>query len=146
MAALRIRAAEHPDADRIFALLEQFAVSYTPDRASFERHFPLLLESGHTVFLVAESHESVVGYALAFHLLTFYANGPITELQELMVDPAYRGQGIGMQLVEAAADEARSHGSVEMTAPTRRAGYFYKKLGFEETAGYFKRRLSEPHR
>lgn len=136
-----IRAAKIDDAEAIFDLLTQFAVSYKPNRSTFNEHLPQLIESPTADLLVAVLDEIVVGYALAFRLLTFYANGPITEIQELMVEPQHRGRGIGKRLVETVVESARTNGCCEVTVPTRRARDYYRKLGFEETASYFKRKL-----
>ena len=136
-----IRKAQAADADTVFDLLTQFAVSYTPERAAFDRNYPRMLDSQSVSLLVAEKEGQVIGYILAFAFLTLYANGLIVEIQELMVAPEARGQGIGRSLVEAVGDWARTLGAIEVTVPTRRAGDFYRRLGFAETAAYFKRSL-----
>jgi N-acetylglutamate synthase-like GNAT family acetyltransferase len=138
---LEIRPARLADADRLFPLVEQFATSYRPNRAAFERNLPLLVAAEHADILVAELGERLVGYAVAFRLVTLYANGIVAELQELMVAPDQRGLGVGRRLVEAVCARAQAVGAVEVTVPTRRAGAYYLKLGFEETAAHFKRRI-----
>lgn len=142
MPGLVIRPARRSDADRLFPLVEQFATSYRPDRGAFDRHLPLLLASDHADCLVAEAGDDLLGYALAFRLLTLYANGIVVELQELMVAPEHRGRGIGRRLVQAILDRARAAGAIEVTVPTRRARAYYLRLGFEETATYLKRRVA----
>lgn len=113
-------------------------MSYRPDRAAFDVHLPRLVDAEHAELWVACADEQVIGYLLAFHLLTLYANGVVTEVQELMVDPGWRGQGVGGDLVKTAIRSARARGSVEVTVPTRRAEAFYESLGFEQTAIYLK--------
>ena len=93
--------------------------------------------------IVAVLGGQVVGYALGAVSLTLYANGPVLELQELMVAPELRGRGIGRRLVGAVLECALAAGCAEATVPTRRARDFYVRLGFEETAVYLKRRLSD---
>jgi GNAT superfamily N-acetyltransferase len=122
-------------------LLTAFAVSYTPERASFDATFPSLVASDHQALLVAEDGARVAGYALASVSLTLYANGPVAELLELVVEPDLRGKGIGKALVEAVTAWARDLGCAELNVPTRRAGDYYLRLGFEETAGYYRLRL-----
>ncbi len=136
-----IRPAREADAEAVFGLLTQFAMTYEPDHAAFERNYPALLQSDRADLLVATLGDQVVGYALAADSVTLYANGAVTQLQELMVDPQSRGTGIGQRLVEAVTERARTRGSVELTVPTRRAGDYYLRLGFEETAAYFRVRL-----
>jgi GNAT superfamily N-acetyltransferase len=140
MEELVTRPAEPGDASEVFGLLAQFAVSYTPERPAFDRHFPRLLGDPEAELLIASVSGTIVGYALAFGLLTLYANGPIMELQELLVEPAYRSRGIGRKLVEAVVERAWSSGCGEVTVPTRRAVDYYARLGFVETAVYLKRK------
>lgn len=137
-----IRPARPSDADALFPLVEQFATSYRPARAAFDRHYPRLLAADHADLVVAEQDGRVVGYALTFKLLTLYANGIVAELQELMVAPEHRKRGIGRRLVIDIMDRARAAGAVEVTVPTRRARDYYLRLGFEETATYLKRKLA----
>ena len=144
MNEVQVRPAVAADADALFDLLRQFAVSYSPERSAFDRHFPRLLGDDHAELLVAQRDDEVVGYALAFRLLTLYANGPIMELQELMVDPASRGRGIGSKLVQAVTERAGALGCLEVTVPIRRAADYYRKLGFVETAVYLKQCVSLP--
>lgn len=138
---LTIRAATRADANALFALLREFAVSYTPDRISFEANLPRLLESDRQLLLVAAEDERVVGYAMASESMTLYANGPTAELIELMVIQSRRKRGIGRVLVEAAIAWAKERGCIEVNVPTRRAGDYYVKLGFEETASFFRYKL-----
>jgi GNAT superfamily N-acetyltransferase len=140
---LIVRSARLADADQLFPLVQQFATSYRPDRAAFDRHFPLLIAAEHVDCVVGELRGQIVGYAVAFKLLTLYANGLVVELQELMVASEHRGRGIGRRLVEAILERARAAGAVEVTVPTRRARDYYLRLGFEETATYFKRKLGD---
>ncbi|MCU1685882.1 MAG: N-acetyltransferase [Amycolatopsis sp.] len=147
MTRILVRAAVAGDAERVFALLTGFATSHRPLLTAFDTTFPELVRltaSGAADLLVAEAgrHHEVVGYALAFRLLTLHANGPIVELQELMVAPASRNEGIGGELVLAVVDRARAGGAVEVTVPTRRARDYYLRLGFEDTAVYLKRSLA----
>jgi N-acetylglutamate synthase-like GNAT family acetyltransferase len=143
MSLLEIRPARLSDADQLFPLVEQFATSYRPERAAFDRNFPLLVAAEHADCLVAERDGQIIGYAVAFRLVTLYANGIVVELQELMVAPEHRSSGVGRRLVEAICARARSAGAMEVTVPTRRAGAYYLRLGFEETATYFKRRVGD---
>lgn len=135
---LTIRMAIGADSDALFALLGRFAVSYSPDRVAFQANLPKLLDSEHQVLLVAAEDERVVGYVMASESMTLYANGPAAELIELMVVEERRKQGIGRVLVETAIAWARERGCVEVNVPTRRAGGYYKRLGFEETAAFYR--------
>jgi len=138
---ITIRRARVEDRERLYELLCQFVWSTTPDRTAFETNFPMVLEDGNTHVRVADEGGVVLGYSLDVVQWTFYANGPIVLLQELMVDPARRGEGIGGKLVEEMVRQSRTAGAREITVPTRRAKEYYPRFGFTEIAGYFKLKL-----
>lgn len=131
------------DADSVFDLLRDFATSYPARRPDFDRNYERLLAAmtyDTTDLLVAEDGGRVIGYALATRFLVLYANGWVSELQELAVAPCRRGQGVGRRLVEAIVARARAAGAVEVTVPTR-AGDYYRRLGFVETAAFLRLEL-----
>ena len=133
-----IRPATPEDAEAVFEMLGDFATSYVPERAAFDRSYPAIVGRQEGALLVAEDDRGVVGYVLAADMPTLFANGPVTELLELYVKPSSRGQGIGRRLVGEAIRGASERGASEVTAPTRRARDFYLAMGFESTAEYFK--------
>ena len=133
-----VRPATYEDAESVFEMLGDFATSYVPERAAFDRWYPGIVARQEGELLVAEDDRGVVGYILAADMPTLFANGPVTELLELYVRPSSRGGGIGRSLVGSAVRGASQRGAVEVTAPTRRARDFYLALGFESTAEYFK--------
>jgi len=140
---IQIRRAKITDADRIFEMLAEFVTSYRPIREAFDINFPALVNSADADLLVAESDNNLRGYALALRVPTLYANGELWNLQELFVDAAFRSRGVGRGLLDAVVDNARRRGAVEVTVVSRRAGPYYIKHGFLETASYFKLKLTE---
>ena len=141
MMSIEVRKAQLADADEVYHLLLQFVVSYQPDRVKFDDQFPRLTASKEACFLVAEM-EGICGYGLALRVPTLYANGDLWELQELMVAPEHRSQGIGAELLAAVISHARSNGAVEVVVPSRRAGDYYLRHGFMEAASYYKLKLT----
>lgn len=136
-----IRAATTADADAIFAMLARFVTSYTPDRAAFDRSFPALIANDDAFLHAAEEDGALTGYILAVSFGTLFANGPVVQIEELFVEEPHRGKGIARELINTATDWARETGAREITVPTRRAGPYYERLGFEETAAYYHKRL-----
>jgi GNAT superfamily N-acetyltransferase len=59
---------------------------------------------------------------------------PYGYLQSLMVDPAFRGGGVGTQLVRAAEDWAKARGAAEMRLETWE--FVAGPLPFYESIGY----------
>ena len=56
--------------------------------------------------------------------------GTAALLRSAVVDPAWRGQGLGHALVDAATDAARARGATEMYLLTTTAEPFFAALGF----------------
>ena len=137
-----IRPAAAADADAVFAMLGRFAMSYEPDRAAFDRRsFAAMLSDERVALLVAGEGDALTGYVMTVEVPTLFANGPIVQIEELFVEEAHRGRGTGRALVGAVTEWARERNAEEITVPTRRAGAYYERLGFERTAGYYHRRL-----
>ena len=96
--------------------------------------------------LIAEADGSPVGFALWFHnFSTFLGRGGIW-LEDLYVEPTYRGYGIGKQLLAQLAAYAVEHGCgrlewccLDWNEPSIR---FYRSLGAEAMDDWTTYRLS----
>lgn len=85
--------------------------------------------------LVADQQGKIVG------CVALRDRGPgICEMQQMFVDVAYRGQGIGRALATALIDDARRAGYGQMRLSTGVnqgvAQQLYRSLGFQEIAPY----------
>lgn len=139
---MEIRGAEAADANSVFAMLERFAMSYEPDRNAFEPSFAQMIDSEDVALLVADEGGTLAGYVMAVEFGTLFANGDVVQIEELFVEETMRGAGVGRELVAAVVEWARTRGAAEVTAPTRRAGAYYERLGFDCTAEYYHVRLT----
>jgi GNAT superfamily N-acetyltransferase len=85
--------------------------------------------------LVAEEAGAVIGFALFFHNYSTFSGHPGLYLEDLFVDPPYRGKGHGKQLLIALARLAveRDCGRLEWTVLNwnKPAIDFYNSLGAE---------------
>jgi len=138
---LGIRAARDSDVAELFPIVVEFATSFVPDRGSFERALGRILADQDTCLLVAELDGRVVGYLLGFDHLTFFANGPVSWVEEIAVASSLRRNGIGRALMTRFEQWAVSRGSRLVALATRRAGDFYTALGYDESASYFRKIL-----
>jgi GNAT superfamily N-acetyltransferase len=85
--------------------------------------------------LVATLDGRAVGVAVLSTMWTLEHGGPAVWLDELYVDPAQRGRGVGRALLAAAYDTAREYGAgtvdLEVVTGHERAGALYEREGFE---------------
>lgn len=104
------------------------------ERKSSAKEIEGLIASPSAVLIVAKDDDCIVGMG------TLYLNQKIGKLssyiEDVIVDGAYRGKGIGGKIVEALIDEARARhaGSITLTSRAERAAAhgLYEKLGFKK--------------
>lgn len=137
-----IRRATFHDADAVFDLAHQFATSFAIEDAAFQDAFVQLVAKNEAYLAVAEAEQRVVGYVLVFCHLTFFANGRVAWVEELMVQDDFRQRGIGRALMRSAEAWAVKMQCRLLALATRRAAPFYDAIGYEESAIYFRKLLT----
>ncbi|MDP5274245.1 GNAT family N-acetyltransferase [Chengkuizengella axinellae] len=90
---------------------------------------------------IAEDDGKIVGYCLGFDHYTFYANGRVSWVEEIMVEESYRNKGIGAKLMNSVEEWSETRESKLVALATRRAVPFYKALDYVESASYFRKLL-----
>lgn len=144
---ISIRPAAPEDMEKLWPLVQDFAFSSQPERSAFTRTFSDLLERSDTIVLVAVANMSaIVGYLLGSYHGTFFANGPVAWIEELMVGESSRHQGVATRLMSAAEEWARSVSTPYIALASRRAGDFYLGIGYDGSATYFRKTLGPPRR
>ena len=153
----RATSADLPTLGRLGALLVQehhefdalrflAASDRTPDRyASF---LGSQLDDPDVVLLVAESDAGVIGYAYAaiegYDWMSL--RGPAAVLHDLVVDPGYRGRGVGRVLLDATFSHLRSRGAPRVVLSTAErnesAQRLFERMGFRRTMVEMTRELN----
>ena len=163
-ARFRIRPAAAADAAAVAGLAAELAQSFAFSLASFDACYPALLAAGHACLLVATAGpedagpgysgpgysgpeysgpaDGCLGYLLGFEHLTFYANGRVAWVEEVLVRGADRGQGAGRALMTAFEAWARGRDCALVALATRRAAPFYRALGYQDSAAYLRKILA----
>lgn len=146
-APLHIRRATPADADTVAELAAELAQSFPFSRAAFDRSYPAVLAAPDACLLLATDHASdpaaAVGYLLGFEHPAFFANGPVAWVEEVLVRPGYRGRGVGRALMSMFEQRAADRGCRLVALATRRAAAFYRALGYQESAAYFRKVLDD---
>jgi PhnO protein len=88
-------------------------------------------------YFIAQVHDRVVGFASVHINVLLHHCGAVGEVQELMVAPDFRRQGVGRRLLGALTEWCRAQGALqlEVTCNNRRveAQAFYQANGFVHT-------------
>lgn len=136
-----IREAISEDVESVLPLVAEFVVSFELDPEAFRSSFQKLIIDDAALVLVAEIGGSLVGYCLGFVHGTFYANGPVAWLEEIMVQSEYRRSGLGGRFMDAFEAWSKKNGANLSALATRRAAKFYEAIGYEESATFYRRLL-----
>ncbi|HEY6787699.1 MAG TPA: GNAT family N-acetyltransferase [Trebonia sp.] len=140
-----IRRATAEDAETVAYLAKELAQSFTFDADKFRVNYPVLLSKATTddaCLLVAVGGGEQLGYLLGFQHVSFFANGPVAQVEEILVRGSHQGQGIGRALMDEFERWAAVLGCTLVALATRRAAPFYHALGYEESATYFRKVLA----
>jgi GNAT superfamily N-acetyltransferase len=128
---MTLREARPEDAAAIAVLATQLGYPSTAGQA--EARLRDVASRPENAVLVAEIDAVVTGW---IHVAGTHSvdSDPFAAILALVVDENRRGQGIGAQLVEAAAEWARRHGfrmlRVRSNVVRERTHAFYERLGF----------------
>ncbi|GAA4829753.1 hypothetical protein GCM10023221_01410 [Luteimicrobium xylanilyticum] len=139
-AGVVVRSAQCGDAAALWPLVDGFASTATPTRAGFATALAATVIRPDARVLVAEAGGAVVGYLLAQLQPTFFADAPVAWVQEVVVAADRRGTGgVGRALVRAVEAWAAECGAAYVSLASRRAGDFYRAIGYDASATFYKR-------
>ena len=138
---VQVRSARAGDARGVAILAAELAQSFAFSVAGFEQSYPAVLSARDACLLVAAEGDECLGYVLGFRHLTFYANGPVGWVEEILVRPECRGHGLGRALMSAFEQWATEHDCTLVALATRRAAPFYRALGYQDSAAYLRKVL-----
>lgn len=136
-----IRPARPDDLERLTALLgELFAIEadFRIDPARQRQGLRLLLAASQACVLVAEADRMVVGMATGQLTISTAEGGLALLVEDVVVETAWRGKGIGRRLLAGLGDWAVAHDAHRLQLLADRNNEtgldFYRKLGWQGTA------------
>lgn len=142
---ITIRRGQHADTEALFGLAQQYQTGREPITWD-EFHVALDNVLRHrdqetNVLFVAEDGDKVVGYSLMTVSRLLHAPGLTAHLQEIVVDEASRGHGVGDRLMQANEHYCMGRGVRQLSASTARIGSFYNHRGFEAVGQHYRKLL-----
>jgi GNAT superfamily N-acetyltransferase len=138
---MQVRRATPEDVDRVFSLASDLATSFEVEERTFKASYRHVVTDDHALLLVVEDNGEIVGYCLGFDHVTFFANGRVAWVEEMMVSSSHRRKGVGRSLMAAFERWSAARGAKLVALATRRAAEFYRAVGYEESATYFRKML-----
>lgn len=142
---ITIRRGQAEDASALFGLARQYQ---TGREAIGRDEFVIALDNvlrhrdqETNVLFVAVQADAVVGYSLLTVSRLLHAPGLTAHLQEIVVDTASRGHGIGDRLMQANEHYCMGRGVRQLSASTARMGSFYNHRGFEAVGEHYRKIL-----
>ncbi len=133
-----VRIAEPADIDactRLLNVLFSQEHEFAPDLKKQKAGLGMIIgdSSAGTIF-VCEADESIIGMVSLLNLVSTALGKKVAMLEDMIVDPEWRGQGIGAMLLDHACSWARENGYGRITLLTDGdnvpAQRFYEAHGF----------------
>jgi GNAT superfamily N-acetyltransferase len=152
MADVTLRLAEPGDVPTILGFVKALAafehLEDEVDATEVVFHASLFGTPARAEALIAELHGAPVGFALWFYNFSTFRGRHGLYVEDIYVDPAHRGSGIGRKIFRFLARHAVSQGCVRMDWDVLNwnsaAIGFYRSLGAFPLDGWTRQRLTGP--
>lgn len=140
-----IREALPGDFDQVFGLLKQLWPDKEPDYPATKKMFDHNLQSSFQFYIVALSGPQIIGFCSLTVKHNLWCQGLLGNVDEMIVEESYRGQGIGKKLLDRITEIAITQNcrqlELESSFHRTKAHEFYKEAGFESRAFHFSKPL-----
>ena len=144
---LLIRSCEPDDFRSIFDLFKQLWPSLELDYAALYAVYERALSSATQQLIVGVQEDRIVGFCSLTLKNNFWKAGRIGNVDELVVDENYRGQGIGKKLISRIEEIATTNQckQIELDSSFHRkeAHRFYERIGYKSRAYLFTKPLTK---
>jgi ribosomal protein S18 acetylase RimI-like enzyme len=127
-------------ADVPFAVPLMAELGYPVEAGALAGRFAALSRSPDDVVFVAQQDDGKLAGLIACHSFEMlHRPGRLGRITALVVAEAFRGRGIGRQLLSAAEDHLRAHGCIKLEVTS--AGHRDGAHAFYESQGYAEQRV-----
>lgn len=122
----------------LLAYLFGIEQDFQPDSVKQGKGLDQLMRSPQAHLAVAEAQGKVIGMASLQWVISTAEGAPAGWIEDVVVDPAWQGRGVGGRLLDYLADWARSRGITRLQLLADRdnppALAFYRAKGWSETS------------
>ena len=136
---------EAGDFDQVFGLLKQLWSYKELDYAGMKKMLDHNLASPSHFYIVATDGVQVIGFCSLTVKHNLWLQDLLGNVDEMVVDEKYRGQGIGKKLMQRITEIAIENNcqqlELESSFHRDKAHAFYEELGFEKRAFLFSKSL-----
>jgi GNAT superfamily N-acetyltransferase len=127
-----------PALSALLTLLFSQEHEFTPDTAAQQRGLAVILEQPDTGRILMARHQGeVIAMVSLLFTISTALGGRVALLEDMVVNPTYRGQGIGSKLLTYAVEFARIHQILRITLLTdhdnNTAQQIYQQQGFQQS-------------
>jgi ribosomal protein S18 acetylase RimI-like enzyme len=144
---LQIRSCQLDDFSSVFDLFKQLWPSLELDYAALHAVYERALSSATQQLIVGVQEDRIVGFCSLTLKNNFWKAGRIGNVDELVVDENYRGQGIGKKLMskieEIATGNQCSQIELDSSFHRKEAHRFYERIGYKSRAYLFTKPLAK---
>jgi ribosomal protein S18 acetylase RimI-like enzyme len=143
MTEVQVQRATLDQIDELLPLFDGYRQFYKQpsDLPGARRFLGERLLQGESVILLASVSGRAVGFTQLYPLFSSVTMERLWQLNDLFVDPAVRGQGVGEALLQRAASFSRAMGAKGLTLETGAenlgAQRLYERMGFEREQGCY---------
>ena len=135
------RPASPADTNDVLRLVRHLGARFPIDAAGIPIVYRELLSDPDWEAHVAEEGDRVIGLVTIRFANALHASGMLAAIEELVVDAAAQGRGVGRALCERAIARARERDCRKIVVTSNRAetdaAGFYASVGFQEVAGTY---------
>jgi GNAT superfamily N-acetyltransferase len=141
---IRILQASVDDLPAIARLFDAYRVFYrqTSDLEAARRFIAERFKRRDSVIFFALADDEAAGFTQLYPSLSSVSMRPIWILNDLFVDPAHRGQGVGRRLMDRSRDFARASGAIRIELTTEginaTAQSLYRAAGYARDDVFYK--------
>ncbi len=139
--SVQIRVANPGDQAALYELVRAFPTPTPITPEMYAGLFAEKLADAQSFLAVAHRGTTLLGYLSGCRHAAFNAGGDTAWVDEVLVVEPERGGGIGRMLMQAFERWAAASDCRLVALATRGAADFYRQLGYESNAGYFKKYL-----